>query len=278
VDARLALGIFVGALALTFLNLGKGIQKLKVHVLTQGRAMFRPPHRRDFRIWLGGILLTSSSSILLSVALMITDKSSIVSAMAGVGLVALIVFSHFVLHERIGAIEIAGSALIIVGTASMGLADSGDAAGQVYRAAGFFRGVASLVLGFAVLVAYTRLTGKRHGLIYGALAGACAGTALILADVALARAGNGLIAQFGTVQVYLAIVIGMAAMAITQYAFLHGRAVEAVPAFNSLYILTPAGMEILTFGTSVSPLQWAGMGLIVGGVIVLSATKERELK
>ena len=71
--------------------------------------------------------------------------------------------------------------------------------------------------------------------------------------------------------------IGAAAMAITQYAFLHGRAVEVVPSFNSFYILAPACMETFTFRTHLPPLQIAGMAVIVAGVIVLSATRDRTI-
>ena len=276
-DWRLLLGILVGSLALTCMNVGKGIQKLKVQVLTHGRAMIAPPHRRDFLIWLSGILLTASSSILLSVALWIAQKTSVVSSMAGVGLVALIVFAHFVLHERIGAVEIGGSTLVIAGTAVLGALGGGARAAQVYHPEGFYRALAAFVVVFGVLTTYTVVTRKLHGLIFGGLAGTLAGLALILANVALARAGNSLIGQLATVHVYLAMAIGAAAMAITQYAFLHGRAVEVVPSFNSFYILAPACMETFTFQTRLPPLQIAGMAVIVAGVIVLSATRDRTI-
>ena len=276
-DWRLLLGILVGSLALTCMNVGKGIQKLKVQVLTHGRAMTAPPHRRDFLIWLSGILLTASSSILLSLALWIAQKTSVVSSMAGIGLVALIVFAHFVLHERIGAVEIGGSALVIAGTAVLGALGGGERAAQVYHPEGFYRALAAFILVFGVLTTYTVVTRKLHGLIFGGLAGTLAGLALILANVALARAGNSFIGQLATVHVYLAMAIGAAAMAITQYAFLHGRAVEVVPSFNSFYILAPACMETFTFQTHLPPLQIAGMAVIVAGVIVLSATRDRTI-
>ena len=52
-------GALLGMVGALMINVGKGIQKQKVHVFKQGRQMFRPPHRADLGVWLLGMLSTA---------------------------------------------------------------------------------------------------------------------------------------------------------------------------------------------------------------------------
>jgi len=119
-------GLFAGiGLAITasiFLNVGKGVQKWKVKTLAHGRKVLTREHRRDFVIWLAGILMTTSATIFYSAALKFTDKSSMVSAFNGVGMIGLVLFAWLVLKEKIGRQELGGAALILIGTGLLTLA------------------------------------------------------------------------------------------------------------------------------------------------------------
>ena len=62
-EGSVLLGIVLAIIGSTNLNVGKGVQKQKVHVFLEGRKMLRTPHRRDLGIWLLGLLLTATAAV-----------------------------------------------------------------------------------------------------------------------------------------------------------------------------------------------------------------------
>jgi len=250
---------------------------MKVEVLKTGRAMFSVEHRRDLVIWLAGIALSFASAGFFSLALKMTDKSSIVSSLAGVGLFALFVFSHTVLKERVGIPEISGGLLIIAGTILVGVFEPGHGPEQVYSQSGLAGSLAGTALFFAALVAGSLKTGRFHGIVFGALAGAFIGVGIIFTDIALVTVDGDMLAQLTTPYPYIALLFAASALATTQFAFFRGRAVEVVPCVNSFLILTPLVLEYFTFRIRLAPIQYAAVAVIIAGVLVLSSRGANKL-
>ncbi|HOY63457.1 MAG TPA: hypothetical protein PK745_09790, partial [bacterium] len=50
----------------------------------------------------------------------------------------------------------------------------------------------------------------------------------------------------------------------------HGTGIVIVPTVNSFLIISPMVFEIFIFGTTLTPMQYAGAGMIVIGVIALT--------
>ena len=97
-DPEFVSGLALGAAGAVCMNVGKGVQKMKVEVLRHGLDAFRRPHRRDLGVWALGYAMTASAGVFYSLALARTDQPSVIAAMTGVGLVALVVFSAVVLR------------------------------------------------------------------------------------------------------------------------------------------------------------------------------------
>ncbi len=273
-DPDFAAGLVLGAIGATCLNVGKGIQKMKVQVLRHGRDAFRAPHRRDLAVWFVGWLMTSSAGIFYSLALARTDQPSAIASMTGAGLVALVVFSALVLHERIGAVELAGVALVVIGTATVsglhGVRNAG--AGFDVRDLMLWSGS---VLGLWVLpVTYTLVTGRFHGTVFGSLAGSLIGIAMIWGNISMTVSHGNFWHQFASPFIYLAMLTGTAALVLTQVAFLRSRAVVVVPCSNSLMILVPALLERAILGVSIGRGQMVGIAAIVAGIVLMTATRE----
>ena len=269
-------GLLMGTLAALCLNLGKGIQKMKVKVLGQGRAMFSPEHRRDFGIWLSGALLTTSATGLFSVALKFTDKSSLVSALNGVGLMGLVFFAWLKLKEPMGIREWVGAGLVVAGTTVMGYLDQPLPAGQSYDLARFLHIVAVLIAVFLPLALLALKAVRLHGLVFGAIVGTLIGIAMILGDMALVKAGGSLLGQFQNPYPYAALFCAASALALTQFAFWRATALAVVPTINSFIILVPVLMEYFTFGTVLQPAQYLAIALIVLGVVILTTAPRQE--
>lgn len=265
------LGVLLAILASTLLNVGKGVQKWKVAVLGHGRGALAPEHRRDALLWLTGVGMTTLASVGYSAALKLTDKPSTVSALGGLGLIGLVVFAHTVLKERIGRRELAGAALVVVGTAAMGALDVASGPQPDPSMRGLWVSMASIALIYGPLAVWSWRSRKLHGLIFGSLAGTLVGMAMVLGDVALVAAGGDLLGQMAGGWVYLALTVGTCALGLTQLGFWRSSAIVVVPTINSFMILAPLYLQYLVFDIVLEPMQYGAVLIIVAGVVLLTA-------
>ena len=270
-DSSLILTIFLGSLAASALNIGKGIQKLKVHVLLKGFGVFSAENRRDFSIWLLGVFLALSSTAFYSLSMKVSDKPSTVSSLVGVGLIALVVFARFVLKEKVGLREIAGATLIIAGTTILTAYDANINAPEGFILKELLKYTGFALIIYLALIPYTLLTGKMHGLIFGSLAGIFIGIGLFIADVALVESGGSLLGQFKNPYPYIAFLAAVGAFSVTQLAFFRGRAVVVVPCINSFAILIPLYLEFFIYNIRLYSIQYVGIITVVIGVVILSS-------
>ena len=271
-NATYLLGVLAGIVAALLINVGKGVQKQKVHVFLAGRKMFSPPHRRDLLIWCVGLLMTTSAVPPYGVALNLTGSPSTVGAMTGVGLIGLTLYAVFAIGERLGPGDAVGIALVVVGTSLLGYLGSDVAAElRAFATPVLVRTLALLFLvcglGCVSALFYRRV----HGVAFGLTAGACLGCALFLVDAGIVRSDGSLRSQLSNPYPYIAVFgFGTLAMVLTQIAFLRGRALEVVPAVNSATILAPLVLEIGIYGLYPTPLKLAIVVPILIGVVLLS--------
>ncbi len=273
-DRTLIAGIAVAAAAATLLNVGKGVQKMKVQVLKKGRRAFEKENRRDLGIWVAGFLMTASASGLYSYALKLTDKAGIVSATSGLGIVGLVIFAALVLKERFGRREQLGTAAVVLGTVLVSAFNEPLPFDPDYPI-GTLAVVAAVVMGAMAVACVVSWKANRLGsLVFGATAGSYIAIAMVFGDLALIEAGNDFIGQLSNPYPYIATGIGICALAITQLAFFRGRAMVVVPTINSFMIGGPPVIEYVVLGTALGPMQLVGMAVIVAGVVVLTTTSE----
>jgi len=264
-------GLLLGVLAALMLNVGKGVQKQKVHVFLQGRRMLQPPWRRDLGIWLIGLSLTGGSALPFSLGLKYSCSPSSISATTGIGLAGLAVFAVKVIGEKAGTIDALGIGCVMVGTSVLGYLGAGRAIGpRVLTDDHLWLALAVLVGAGLLVCLLARVIRRIHGIAYGCTAGMSIGVSLFLADAALVKAGGSLLGQFDNPYPYVAIVFAVTATVVTQLGFLRGRALEVVPAVNSATILTPLVLEIAIY--EVFPpmhVVWF-IALILIGILLLS--------
>jgi drug/metabolite transporter (DMT)-like permease len=264
-------GVLLGVLAALMLNLGKGVQKLKVRVFLQGRRMFSKKHRGDLTIWVLGFLMTAAAAVPYSIGLMLSKSPSTVSAMTGVGLIGLSIFAVLVIGEKLRPRDWLGILLVVVGTsvlASLGAAKQAQVKQFLDRS--LVVTVAVLVLTAAVACITAFRLRKLHGMTFGLTAGLSIGLAIFIADAGLVRSGDSLSGQFLTPYPYVAILFAATATAVTQVGFLRGRAVEVVPSVNAAIILTPLILEAIIYRQLPQLPIILLVSIIVAGVLFLS--------
>lgn len=277
-DFWFLLAIFIAFIGAVTLNIGKGVQKMEVHVFAEGWGMFKPPHRRHFMRWMVGLGMTASFGPCQWVALQIVDNPSITSSMMGVGLVGLVLFAVKVIGEKLAGREVAGIAIIIVSTFALVFFQEHRESPQQYD-------LRMLVISLAVfmgidilLAAFSLATKKLHGFSFGFLAGSVNGIALVLVKVAAISAGSGeLVAQLLGPWLYIGMVFGILATVFTQIGFWRDRALIVVPTYVSLTIMGPAILEYYVFGFRLLGSQYIALGFIIAGVIILCSGASEEV-
>jgi len=264
-------GVLLGILAALLLNIGKGVQKLKVRVFLQGRRMFSKEHRRDLAIWILGFLMTASAAVPYSIGLMLSKSPSTVSAMTGVGLIGLSIFAVLVIGEKLRPRDWLGILLVVIGTSILACLGAGkEAQAKQFLDRSLVITVSALVLAAAVACVTAFRLRKLHGMTFGLAAGLSIGLAIFIADAGLVRSGDSLSGQFSTPYPYIAILFAATATAVTQVGFLRGRAVEVVPSVNAAIILTPLILEGIIY-SHLPPLGiLAFVAVVVAGVLLLS--------
>jgi len=284
VQQSLALAAIYGICGAVSVSLGKGFQKYGVSVLLRPREMFQRRNLFKLFVWLLGTAGIVSSAFFLFAACAY-GPLTIISALSGTGLVALVLFGVLVLKEPFGTNEMLGVAAIIVGTVLAGyfegspalanhhLANPSDQHFSVPNVVAMGLGVAALSLAAA---AYSWRHGDRYfGVIFGSISGFCGGISLFF------QKGSMLFCSctniFGDIPAalrnpffYLFAVTGILDFVVTQYALTRSKAVTVVPCYQSFYIAIPLLGGIVAYYDGINLLQLLGIILLLSGVILLS--------
>lgn len=265
------LGIVLGMVGALMMNIGKGVQKQKVHVLLQGQKILSRQNRRDFGIWLVGLTITTGAILPFSLGLKFSGSPSTISAMTGIGLIGLVLYAIKVIGEKISTTDAAGIVLVIVGTSLLGyLGTSKETVARGFIDLELTKAV--LLMGLVSFCACIAAFKFRclHGITFGLTAGLCIGVGLFLGDAALVRADRSFTGQLSNPYPYVALAFAITAVIATQIGFLRGRALEVVPAVNSATILTPLYLEIIIYRTCPEMVALSLIATIFVGVFLLS--------
>ena len=269
-ETRFLFGLLLGIVGALLLNVGKGVQKQRVQVLTKGRAMFSPEHRKDLGVWLLGLGMTASSAVPYSLGLMLSESPSVIAAMTGVGLAGLAVFASRVLGEKMGRTDLIGIGLVVLGTSLLGYFGAQQKPSvRIFTDLMLIKTGGGLVLAAAVPCLASLVWRRIHGVAFGLAAGACIGLALFLADVALVRGGS-FFGQFFTPYPYAAYGLSGVALVVTQIGFLRGKALTVVPAVNTATVLVPVVLQGVIYRALPEPHLLGLIALVVAGVVLLS--------
>lgn len=264
-------GIILGMIAALLLNIGKGVQKQRVHIFLKGKKILAPENRRDLTFWLGGLSMTASASIFYSLGLKFSQSPSAISSMTGIGLIGLFLFAVLVIKEKISPIDVIGIILVIISTSLLGYLGAGKL--QVSHKLSDW-----VVIKVVVLLILMSLTScffafknkKIYGITFGLNGGMYLGLGLFLADAALVKANGSMLGQLANPYPYFAFFFGIMATVCSQIGFLKARALEVVPAVNSSTILTPLFLEGIIYKVFPEAISIVLIVVIVIGVLLLS--------
>jgi drug/metabolite transporter (DMT)-like permease len=262
-------------------NLGQAGQKI-------GLELARRRRLAGAAVWIVASLATSAAAFLLLYAVSV-GSVALVGAMGGSGLATLALFSHWVLKEPINRPALGGIALIFVGSGLIGALSRPMPATHPQPAVLFAFLAGLCLLYIALWVALRRRQGAA-GVVIAGYAGALGGVIPLfqkLSTSEFGRARSLLELEFQTPGRFLEMVehgaeilsnpfalvwmgIAIGSTVIMQFSYARGSAIRVIPSFAANFITVPVIGGLLCYGERLHLLQWAGVVLIVGGVLLLT--------
>ena len=280
------LSILVAFAGYSLLNLSQASQKI-------GLARFKTHKLSGAVLWATATVCTSLSVFVLLYAVSL-GSVSVVGAMAGTGLSSLAVFSAVVMKERISRLEIAGVAVILGAAVLIGLfsweAPEGEASAPRVRALFIYSGAAVVVFSAAWVLLARKQGG---GLVIGGFAGALGGLVPLFQKLSTSTVGRAAswkanadpLQDSGFVQrvmeillnphALLWVVLSIFSMVVLQFSYRKDRAIRIVPVFSAVYIVIPVLGGQIGFHEQLQGPQWAGVALILVGVMLLTGRVRR---
>ena len=250
---------------------------------------------RGLAIWIFSTLMMPTAIFLILYAVSI-GNASLVGAMSGSGLASLAVFSHLFMRERITRRELIGVFTIIAAALLIGFFRSETAAGNPNLKALYIYFPAVCGTYLLLWLAFHKRS-RIVGVIIAGLAGAVGGFVPLFQKIStsplglsrallhlqfshetalsslLHRAANLLSNPWALTW----IAISLVSMVVMQFAYRMGKAIRLIPAFAANTIAIPVVGGVLTFGERLHAFQWAGVILIIAGVLLLTLKTDRDL-
>jgi drug/metabolite transporter (DMT)-like permease len=275
--------ILLGALGYAVLNISQAVQKI-------GLVWMRTRRVQGALIWAAATLgtLASSGLVFAGVAL---GNASLVGAMAGIGLAALAVFSHFVLKERVGLKEAFGVLVMVLAAGLIGFFAS-DRPPAGIRLDYLFGLLAAVVAAPVAALLFLRRRPLISGLVIGVLSGCLGGLVPLFQKVSTSAVGTSqslftvaggpesgalgpLLAMFSNPFTVMWILLSLASMLVLQFAYRKNEVIRIIPFFTATSILIPVVGGVLCLGERPHPAQWAGVALIFAGLALLTVKGRR---
>lgn len=270
------LASLIGIIATTQIHISKGLQKYGIDALRPRDHRTHPPEhqKRKKIIYFIGIFLNNAAFLWVLVANLYAPTSYYTS-MFGFGLVVLMLFSEYILHEKHTALQHIGAAIIAAGTILIGISRStGDVPAMslvdvrtvIIFVAVYFP-LNLILLGLALKLNWK----KPLGILFGTLTGCAAAMDPIFKGI-----GQSFGAQIKLIPhtpvgwfIFLAsFLFGAIAFSFTQIGFYkHAKASTLVAFHNIALILMPLLLLKLSLpGFNLTRLQICGAFVVITGI------------
>ncbi len=263
------LSLFIAFAGYSVQNISQATQKLGFLKMKENR-------KTGMLIWAGATVGTGLSTLILLAAVSI-GQVSLVGAMAGTGLVSMTVYSGLILKDHIRRNEITGVVLILVSAVFIGIfAQKASEAVIEIKLLTLKLIIVSVLYGTLWLI--FRKKKKALCITLGGFSGALGGFVSQFQKISTAKSvGGDLVSSVGSGFELLLnpytlfwILLSVSSMAVLQFAHKNGQPMQVIPSFSANFILIPVIGGVTCFGEVLHPLQWAGVGVIIIGVLLIT--------
>lgn len=268
------IGLFFGICNTLILHLAKAMERQGIEIFSRQKS-FKEKGKKPLIYLIGWTL--NNTVFLFQVIAVQFSTATVFSSVFGLGLILLMFYSHYILHEDIKKPEIIGAIFIIFGTTLVGFFQIVEpSAVQVVNFTNFYILILILLIFFVVLFIFSLKTGIAIAIIFGLISGSLGAIDLVFKRIGLME-GLGNIWDLETLPLLLlSFLVGFLAFFMTQYGFAKGaNASKLVPMFNSFYIIIPILFELVMLeGYILSGYKILALVIIVIGIFLMNIFKD----
>lgn len=269
VEINIIIGITIGLTAYILVNLGRGFQKMGL----EGLKTEKKVKSKHSGIWIFGSFLAIIYMFIQWIALLFAPIN-VIAPLEGVGLIVLVLFSYFILHEDISKTEILGISLITLGIVFGTAFNPNPSTIQaidfnimnyiiVFCCLFFIEGILIVILKFKLY--------NVVGLILGLTAGTFNAFQTVSKRIT-AIPDTFLRAVFSIIT----LIIALLTFLVTQFAFAKSKANIIVPCFTSASISLSILIGIIALNELINIVQISGIIVLVVGVVFLTAFRKKR--
>jgi len=271
-NSDLFFGILIGFIAYILLYIGKGIQKYAITGLQTDKTL----KSKHSGVWIFGTVLTVSFMGLQWVALAVFHANvNIIAPFEGVGLISLLIFSFFVLKEKMDKWEMGGTLLIITGTILITVfyAEPIDLLYTDFNWVFFLIILGAFIVPIGVL---SYLAFRKPSKLKGIILGLSAGSFMAFQTISKRITD---IPELALGFTFVTFALAALTLGYTQFAFTMAKANIVVLSFASISIILTSVLGYFAINEGILPAQIGGIGCIVVGIILMNIfQKDEELK
>ncbi|MFW5826123.1 MAG: hypothetical protein ACOCVO_01060 [bacterium] len=278
------LGMLFGFINTSTLHLSKGMQRQGIETLRWWKLPRSERSSGKAFIYIGGVILNNMTPFWLILANRFAAPAY-ATGMFGLGLVVLLIYSHFILGEPVDPVNYAGAGLIVAGTVLFALHAISHGRVSVSQfdpvLVGWIAG--GYVVGAGLFALFVVRTGRRFlfAAAFGLLSGGMASLDPVMK--ALGQWAGGIpaflpVVAWGWLPFLASFVLGTAAFLASQFAFLKGAdASTMVPVQTSVYVLLPVVVQLAALPDyDLTPTLALGMLVISGGIVMTQMGRRTE--
>lgn len=276
----IVLGLLFGIINTLILHLAKSMERQGIEIFSRKKTL-KEKGKKPL-IYIIGLILNNTVMIWQIIGTSFAS-AAVFSSVFGLGLILLMVYSHYILHEEIERSELIGAILIIIGTTLVGfsyIVEPPKTGAINYL--NFFTLLIVIVIVFSILISISWKKKIMVAFIFGLVAGTFGGMDNVFKRMGLSSS-NFLEAFAGVFRLELLSVIfvisfflGLLAFLLTQIGFAKGaEASKLVPMYNSLYIISPIIFELIIIeGSRTSLSIIISIMIIITGVFLMNIFKK----
>lgn len=258
-------GIAVVLALVAYTMLSTGLVLMKKGIAWTGT--WRPSDRawrRAFTVWTAGFVVSNLYVVPSALALKIMNPHT-VAAIAGWGVVVLIILSRAFLREKVYRTDIIWAAVIVAAIVLLSVPGRSAAAG-LPRASALIAGATLPLL--LIPAAFARTFSRRvRATIFAVVSGLSSGLIVVLLKILIDEFGYRIGSYFGSVWFYAYLFFSLAAFLSLQMAYRLEALMRTAPVQYSLAIAYPAVVFVLVYGNRLSPVEIPAVSAIVLAVV-----------
>lgn len=231
----------------------KGTSNLNFKEILNLKMMKNIKISSDLIIWVTGLILAYNISIFPTAIASNELSPQVVSAISGLGVVFIIILSHFFLKEKIYKSDILFAIIIVVCIYVICVSQQRESTTIKDNTAFYALTFSPFLLLIPALS--NKLMNKIKAVLYSSISGLTGGVAYVILNIAVKDGGGAFSGIFCSVYIYEYILIGFISGAFLQVAYKFGDIIHIVPVQMSLTVIYPLICSYFIFHKNISLVQ-----------------------